>query len=166
MATITRATAIANNEVAFLAWALDLNPLPECLGFHIVREHLDDKDAIVEERPLAAYVAFQGQSNPGMAPQNTTVWPIQKFTWRDLTLRRRRDAASQRPPNQRVRYRIQAVGKMRAGLDPVNTVPEASPKTQLENTYTGTPIPLGYLTPAAHTNVASPTRSRRPTGHP
>ena len=162
MAKITKAVAIANNEVAFLAWTLDVIPLPGCLGFHIVREHLDDHDRVLEERPLASYVSFKGQSNPGMAPQNTTVWPVQKFTWRDLTLRRRRNAASQRPPNQRVRYRIRGVGKLRPGLTPVETIEEISPKTGKANTYVGGPIPLGYLTDAAYTNVIVSTANHPP----
>ena len=48
------------------------------------------KDHTTDERPLASYVAFEGQDNPDWQPQNTSVWPVQKFTWRDLTLRRRR----------------------------------------------------------------------------
>ena len=44
MATITRATAYANNEVAYLAWAIDQGSIPRCLGFHIVREYLDAGD--------------------------------------------------------------------------------------------------------------------------
>ncbi|WP_165447560.1 hypothetical protein [Rhizobium ruizarguesonis] len=37
MAQITKAIAIANNEVAYLAWAIDVSAIPGCLGFHIVR---------------------------------------------------------------------------------------------------------------------------------
>ena len=47
MATIARASAYANNEVAYLAWALD-GELADCLGFHIVREYLDAADAVIE----------------------------------------------------------------------------------------------------------------------
>src|SRR5262245_141382 len=108
MATIKSAVAFANNEVAFLAWELDVWTLEGCLGFHIVREILDDHGHVIETRPLAAYVAFEGQSNPDWLAQNTSVWPVQKFTWRDLTLRRRRDAASLRPDKQIVRYCIRA----------------------------------------------------------
>ena len=112
MAKITRATALANNEVAYLAWAIDPERIPGCLGFHIVREYLDPSDHVTAERPLASYVAFEGQRNPDWQAQNTTVWPVQKFTWRDLTLRKRRDRAERRPDNERVRYRIRAVGRM------------------------------------------------------
>lgn len=124
MVMITRARAFANNEVAFLAWAIDGESIPGCLGFHIVREYLDATDQVTEERPLASYVAFKGQRNPGWLPQNTTVWPVQKFSWRDLTLRKKRDRAERRTDSERVRYRIRAVGRLEPGGDPVAVVPE------------------------------------------
>ncbi|OWK25536.1 hypothetical protein AJ87_08940 [Rhizobium yanglingense] len=114
MAQISKAVAIANNESAYLAWDIDTTAIPCCLGFHIVRE-----------RPLASYVAFKGQRNPEWQAQNTSVWPVQKFNWRDLTLRKKRNAAERRPDNERVRYRIRAVGKLKAGLDPVEVVSES-----------------------------------------
>jgi len=157
MATVKNAFAFCNNEVAFLAWDLDTRTLADCLGFNIVRETLDDDDRVVEAKPLASYVAFEGQSNPDWLNQNTTVWPVQKFNWRDLTLRRRRDGSGLRPEYQRVRYVIRAVGKMRAGLDPVEVVREnhidRKTRKKIEHTYKGTPIPLGYLTPAVRTNI-------------
>ena len=58
----------------------------------------------------AAYVAFKGQRNPDWIAQDTGVWPVQKFTWRDLTLRKRRDNATRRPVEVRVRYEIRPVG--------------------------------------------------------
>ncbi len=64
MPSITRAKAIANNEVAYLAWAIDGETIPGCLGFDIVREYLDAHDQVTAERPLASYVAFKGQRNP------------------------------------------------------------------------------------------------------
>src|SRR4051794_32901798 len=85
-AHVINAKAIANGDVVILGWDLDVWFLEGLLGFHIVRQYVDDADQVVEERPLASYVAFTGQSNPGWQPQNTTVWPVQKFTWRDLTL--------------------------------------------------------------------------------
>ncbi|MGX5805809.1 hypothetical protein ACWGS9_32000 [Bradyrhizobium sp. Arg314] len=55
MVQIVKTTAIVNNEVALLAWRTDPDPIPDCLGVHIVRQILkDDSDDIVEERPLAA----------------------------------------------------------------------------------------------------------------
>src|SRR3954469_19680248 len=125
MVSITRATAFCNNEVAYLAWVTDPPTIPDCLGFHIVREHLaDDGVTLRQERPLASYVAFKGQRNPDWLAQNTSVWPVQKFTWRDLTLRKRRSTAERRPES-RVRYRIRAVGAMADGLEAVAIVPES-----------------------------------------
>lgn len=166
MPEIARASAFANNEIAFLAWALDADPLPGCLGFHIVREHLDGNDRVVEERPLASYVAFKGQRNPDWLAQNTTVWPVQKFTWRDLTLRRRRDSASLRPEAQRVRWRIAAVGDWHEGLEKVEVVEsshrEPGSGRVVVHTYQGKPRPLGYLTAFAHTNIVDVTATRGP----
>jgi phosphatidylserine/phosphatidylglycerophosphate/cardiolipin synthase-like enzyme len=166
MAEIAQAFAFANNEVAFLAWGLDVRTLPGCLGFHVVREYLDDADNVVSERPLASYVAFKGQSNPEWLAQNTSVWPVQKFTWRDLTLRRRRDRAELRPENERVRYRIRAVGRLEDGLEPVETIEEfhvdAETGETVPHTYEGEPIPLGYLTEAKWTNSITVTSSRPP----
>ena len=166
MAKITRVRAFANNEVAFVAWELDVQPLPQCLGFHIVREHLNEQGAVIEERPLASYVAFKGQHNPSGLAQNTTVWPVQKMTWRDLTLRRRRSGAGLRPDGQTVRYRVRAVARWQAGLERVVTVPEShrnrATGALVAHTYTGTPIALGYLTPAAFSNTVRATSQRPP----
>lgn len=165
MAKITRAFAFANNEVAFLAWDLDVNSIPDCLGFHVSREYLDQNDKIIESRPLASYVAFKGQSNPDWLPQNTTVWPVQKFTWRDLTLRKKRDKASRRRLDERVRYQIRAVGRMAPGLDPVTVIQEMhdyGAGQLVENNYEGKKIPLGFLTEPAWTNPVDVTATREP----
>ncbi|MGH8646568.1 MAG: phospholipase D-like domain-containing protein [Gammaproteobacteria bacterium] len=166
MAKIVRAVAFANNEVAFLAWETDQVSIPGCLGFYIVREYLDSNNKVVDERPLASYVAFKGQRNPDWQPQNTTVWPVQKFTWRDLTLRKRRDSATRRPDNDRVRYRIRAVGRLENGMEAVKLVQEKRKDRQtgalVDNTYTGKPITLGYLTPPEWTNAVDVTSNRPP----
>lgn len=163
MVQIVKATAIVNNEVAFLAWRTDPDPIPDCLGFHIVRQILkDDSDDIVEERPLAAYVAFDGQSNPDWQAQNTSIWPVQKFNWRDLTLRRRRDQVGLRQENERLRYSIRPVGRFRAGLEEVVPVPSSHKDAKtgqiVEHHYEGKPVRLGYLGPAALTNIVVATR--------
>lgn len=64
MAQISKAVAIANHEVAYLAWDIDTTAIPGCLGFHIVREYLDDNDQVTEERPLASYVASRASAIP------------------------------------------------------------------------------------------------------
>src|SRR5438270_2198609 len=76
------AIAISNNDVAFLAWRLEAK-IPQCLGFAIYR-----KDATGTETPLPAWVGFQGQSNSRWKANTTAAWPVQKFTWRDLTAKR------------------------------------------------------------------------------
>ncbi|WP_192178415.1 phospholipase D-like domain-containing protein [Mesorhizobium amorphae] len=166
MVQIVKANAIVNNEVAFLAWQTNPDPIPDCLGFHIVREYLDANGQVTAERPLAAYVAFEGQSNPDWQAQNTTVWPVQKFNWRDLTLRRHRDKLGLRPENERLRYRIRPVGRLRDGLEEVVPVPEshwdAKTKQRVEHHYQGAPIRLGYLAPAAFTNIVEATRRLGP----
>ena len=133
MARITGARAFANNEVAYLAWALD-GHIDGCLGFDITRLYPDTG----EEKPLAAFVGFKGQSNPQWAAQSTRVWPVQKLNWRDLTLRRRRDRLSLRPDEVTVRYRVRAVGRFKPELEAVPADPKA-PR------YDGTPVPLAYL---------------------
>ncbi len=140
MARIVSARAFANNEVAYLAWSID-EPIPGCLGFDITRIYPDTG----EEKPLAAWVPFEGQANPDMAPQSTRVWPIQKLSWRDLTLRKRRDRLALRPDEVTVQYRIRAVGRFQPGLDAVATEANA-PR------YDGPPIPLGYLGEGVLTN--------------
>jgi hypothetical protein len=136
---ITKAVALCNNEVAFIAWDVD-GMIPGCLGFDIVRIYVDTG----ETKGLAAWVPFKGQDNQGWKEQDTGVWPVQKTNWRDLTLRRRRDRAERRPENVHVKYRIRPVGRFVDGLE---RVPIRQPKN-----YTGDAIPLGYLGPAVETN--------------
>jgi phosphatidylserine/phosphatidylglycerophosphate/cardiolipin synthase-like enzyme len=139
MGTVTKAVALCNNEVAFIAWDVD-GMIPGCLGFDVVRVYLETG----EKKGLATWVPFKGQDNHGWKEQDTGVWPVQKTNWRDLTLRRRRDQAELRPDNVRVKYEVRPVGKMVPGLEPV-------PIRQAK-TYTGNAIPLGYLGKAAETN--------------
>lgn len=163
MVQIVSASAFANNEVAFIAWTCNINPIPDCLGFEVVREYLHANDTVTSERTLAAYVAFEGQHNSNWQAQDTSVWPVQKFDWRDLTLRRKRDASGVRPEGDRVRYRIRAVGKMADGLTPVpeHFVPLET-AAHAAAPYTGDPIPLGYLSAPAYTNAVVATRKRGP----
>jgi phosphatidylserine/phosphatidylglycerophosphate/cardiolipin synthase-like enzyme len=151
MPKIETARAWCNNEVAYLAWKTDAK-IPDCLGFMITRIHLDDDNNEVERRILPAWAAFKTQSNPDWNEQDTSVWPIQKFNWRDLTLRRSRDTTTVRPPDFKVKYEIVAVGKGGAGRKPVPPSTNADPKK-----YTGTPIPLFFCSDPAQTNVVSVT---------
>lgn len=77
-----QAVAISNNDVVFIAWK-SAKKIPNCLGFAVYR-----KDSKGAETALPAWVGFVGQTNPGWQAQTSAVWPVQKFTWRDLTAKR------------------------------------------------------------------------------
>ncbi len=79
MAALT-ARAYANNTVVFLAWQYD-GEIPGCLGFRIIRTNVTTGRREV----LPAWVGFTGQDNPHWQHRDTGAWPVQKFTWRDLT---------------------------------------------------------------------------------
>lgn len=187
MSTITSASAWANNEVAYIAWDTD-GKIPGCLGFEVTRVYLD-ATGNVAKRPdgsedrvnCAAWVAFKGQRNPDWLPQDTGVWPVQKFSWRDLTLRKKRNGMKRRPDEVTVRYEIRPVGDLKPGMPAVppnghetgliakrdrqgNPVRDASGKTvkMRGNAYRGKPRPLGYLAPAFVTNPVTATSKRPP----
>src|SRR5262245_6455649 len=120
---ITSVRAYANNEVAYLAWDID-EKIADCLGFEVTRIYLDDHGNDRERIKCAAWVPFKGQRNTHWLPQDTGVWPVQKLSWRDLTLRKKRDGAKRRPSEVRVRYEIRPVGDMEPGRE---AVPGASP---------------------------------------
>jgi hypothetical protein len=140
MGHIISARAYANNEVAFIAWTLD-EVIDGCLGFEITRVYLDTN----EERGLAVWVPFKGQSNPKWLPQTTSVWPVQKLIWRDLTVRKRRDSTGLRPSDVKLKYRIRPLVPAAPGLEPVVVDANANP-------YDGTPIPLAYADQPTWTN--------------
>lgn len=148
MSMVGNARAFANNAVAFVAW--DAEKLPaSCLGFELTR--IDQADG--SERVLAAWVPFEGQSNPEWKPQDTSVWPVQKFTWRDLTVRQRRDSATLRPSTV-VKYRVRPLGRSAPGLQAVKPAPDPS--------YNGAPLPLAYLDAGVETNVVAITGDHGP----
>src|SRR5262245_33343988 len=140
MAAIIDARAWCNNEVAYLAWKTDAK-IAGCLGFMITRIHVGTG----ERRILPTWVAFDTQSNPDWEEQDTSVWPVQKFSWRDLTLRRSRNTLAVRPPSFTVRYEIVPVGLKAPGRQPVP--PSATAPATDEHgkkRYKGTPIPLFF----------------------
>ncbi|MGK9171303.1 hypothetical protein KXR53_33740 [Inquilinus limosus] len=162
MVGIGQARAYCNNEVAYIAWTLT-GKIPDCLGFEVTRVYLNPDDTPArrpdgsEDRvKTAAYVAFKGQRNPDWNVQDTGVWPVQKLTWRDLTLRKRRDGMKRRPEDVRVRYEIRPVGDLRPGMEPVPSNGREKVKDpatgKLKPAYKGGPRPLGYLAPATLTN--------------
>jgi phosphatidylserine/phosphatidylglycerophosphate/cardiolipin synthase-like enzyme len=185
MGRITAAHAWANNEVAYVAWDID-GKIDGCLGFEVTRVYLN-ADGTVARRPdgtedrvkCAAWVAFTGQRNPYWLPQDTGVWPIQKLSWRDLTLRKRRDGMTRRPDEVLVRYDIRPVGDLAPGLESVpsngrelaDVVKRDStgrpvlgaggkPVKERVKAYEGKPRPLGYLAPATTTNHVRVTAQR------
>lgn len=187
MPKIKSANAWANNEVAYIAWSTD-GKIPGCLGFEVTRVYLDAVGNVAK-RPdgsddrvkCAAWVAFKGQRNVDWIPQDTGVWPVQKFSWRDLTLRKKRDGMTRRPSEVTVRYEIRPVGDMKPGLVavPSNGREKAlikkrdnkgkpildgdgKPLMVHGNAYTGTPRPLGYLAPVFVTNPITVTAKRPP----
>jgi phosphatidylserine/phosphatidylglycerophosphate/cardiolipin synthase-like enzyme len=186
MAKVTSAKAWANNEVAYVAWITD-GKIAGCLGFEVTRVYIDAAGNVAtrpdgsEDRvKCAAWVAFKGQRNPDWIAQDTGVWPVQKFSWRDLTLRKKRNGMTRRPDEVTVRYEIRPVGDMKPGLIPVpsngreqamiakrdnhgNPIigADGKPVKVFGDAYSGTPRPLGYLAPAFVTNSITVT-SRRP----
>jgi phosphatidylserine/phosphatidylglycerophosphate/cardiolipin synthase-like enzyme len=73
------AIALSNNDVVFLAWQVEAK-IADCLGFAVYRMPKGGT-----EEALPAWVGFKGDSNPDWKAKTTETWPIQKFTWRDLT---------------------------------------------------------------------------------
>ena len=187
MPKITSAKAWANNEVAFVAWDSD-GKLAGCLGFEVTRVYLDAAgnvakrpDGTEDRVKCAAWVAFKGQRNRDWLPQDTGVWPVQKMSWRDLTLRKRRSGMTRRPDEVNVRYEIRALGDLKPGLPAVpSNGHETATVTQRNKqgepiqgangkplkvrgpAYQGKPRPLGYLTPAFATNAVRITSKRPP----
>jgi hypothetical protein len=146
MSLIESAKAYSNNEVVFLAWGPDKS-IPGCLGFEITRIYVTDGDHDTPagtERVLAAWVPFDEQRNNDWQPQTTSVWPVQKFTWRDLTVRQRRDKTELRNANVTLKYRIRPLCAAAPGLKPVTNLPEKK--------YQGDPLPLAYLDEGRETN--------------
>jgi phosphatidylserine/phosphatidylglycerophosphate/cardiolipin synthase-like enzyme len=77
---MNQSIALGNNDVAFIAWSYDA-PIGDCLGFAIYRQSSSQPSPT----PLPAWVGFEGEANPNWQPATTVVWPVQKFSWRDLT---------------------------------------------------------------------------------
>ncbi len=178
MGVITSVRAYANNEVAYIAWDIDAK-IAGCLGFEVVRIYVDEHGNDTGERvPCASWVPFKGQRNPYWLPQTTSVWPIQKLSWRDLTLRKKRDGLKRRPDEARVRYEIRAVGDSQPGLPavpgrdprivtvakrdskgkPVNV--DGKPVMIQDKEYTGGRRQLCYLGPAVSSNPIHVTMHR------
>lgn len=77
------ARAIANNDIALVAWSYD-EKIPNCLGFAIYRLEENSDQPV----PLPAWVGFEREAGAGHEQKTTEVWPVQKYSWRDLTAKR------------------------------------------------------------------------------
>jgi hypothetical protein len=137
---IESAGAWCNGEIAYLAWKAE--QIDGCLGFMITRVHETGDDA-GQHRILPSWIAFTDQSNPDWFPQDTSVWPVQNYEWRDLTLRRSRDQTKVRPINFRVHYEILPVGNAGPGRTALPASPTAPYKDENGKPhYKGSPRPL------------------------
>lgn len=83
------AHVIANNDIVYLWWSFP-QKIEGCLGYSIHR--IVDGAAT----PLPAYVGFDKDDDPRISPQNTDIWPIQSFNWKDLYA----------PHDKDIRYKI------------------------------------------------------------
>ncbi len=82
-----KVVALHSNDVVFLAWQYN-QKIDQCLGFSVRRKDLNKTGS--DFQALPAWVGWQGGSNADWKAQNTDVWPVQKFNWRDFTARGRR----------------------------------------------------------------------------
>ena len=124
MQAVTRAGAWCNGEVGYVVWDME-QALQDCLGFMVTRVHETGPDAGAR-RVLPTWLAFSDQSNPGWHAQDSSVWPIQAFQWRDLTLRRSRSTTSVRPIDFAVHYEIVPVGPAGPGRTAIPPSPTAA----------------------------------------
>src|SRR5499427_9673411 len=141
MNLIKRAGAWCNGEVAYLAWDVE-KEIKGCVGFMVTRVHETGDDA-GKRRILPTWIAFTDQNNPNWNEQDSSVWPIQNFHWRDLTLRKSRDTTKVRPIDFKVHYEIVPVGISgpgRSAIPPSATAPYKDPQGKAR--YVGTPRPL------------------------
>jgi phospholipase D-like protein len=120
MAKLVSARAYANNAVVMIAWRVD-GKIAGCLGFNVERVIA----ATGATTPLPAWVPFKGGSNSGWQPRDTSVWPVQKFTWRDLTLAEELKKAELDPETE-IKYRVTTMGAA-AGAAPANGVVPLAP---------------------------------------
>jgi phosphatidylserine/phosphatidylglycerophosphate/cardiolipin synthase-like enzyme len=126
MTLITRGGAWCNGEVAYIAWDVTAK-IDGCLGFMVTRVHETGDDA-GQRRILPTWVAFTDQNNPNWNQQDSSVWPIQSYEWRDLTLRKSRDTTKVRPIDFKVHYEIVPVRLAKDGDTPIETSPTAPEK--------------------------------------
>jgi hypothetical protein len=160
MSLIKRAGAWCNGEVAYIAWDVE-EEIKDCVGFMVTRVHETGKDQ-GQHRILPTWVAFTDQSNPNWNEQDSSVWPIQNFQWRDLTLRKSRDTTSVRPIDFKVHYEIVPVAFASAfphgkPVAPSPTAPAKDAHGLLS--YEGPPHPLVQMDDPIKTNPINVTHT-------
>jgi phosphatidylserine/phosphatidylglycerophosphate/cardiolipin synthase-like enzyme len=151
MKYVTKAGAWSNGEVAYIAWDA-VTKIDDCYGFMVTRVHESGEDK-GQRRVLPTWVAFTDQSNPHWNEQDSSVWPIQRFEWRDLTLRKSRNTTTVRPINFSVHYEIVPVGPAGPGrlpIPPSDTAPDKEPDGQ--PSYEGPRHPLFQIGEPTRTN--------------
>ena len=158
MNLITRAGAWCNGEVAYIAWDVK-DKIPNCVGFMVTRIHETGEDA-GQRRILPTWVAFTDQNNPNWNEQDSSVWPIQNFEWRDLTLRKSRDTTNVRPIDFKVHYEIVPVALAHDGETPLPASPTAPQKDSHDlPSYEGPPHPLVAMGDPVKTNTITVTHT-------
>lgn len=158
MNLITRAGAWCNGEVAYIAWDVK-EPIKDCIGFMVTRIHDTGADA-GKRRILPTWIAFADQNNPNWNEQDSSVWPIQNFEWRDLTLRKSRDNTNVRPIDFEVHYEIVPVALAKAGQTPIPpsaTAPATDPQGM--PSYEGPKHPLVQIGQPFKTNKVKVTHT-------
>jgi hypothetical protein len=158
MDLIKRAGAWCNGEVAYLAWDVE-KEIKGCVGFMVTRVHETGKDA-GKRRILPTWIAFTDQNNPNWNEQDSSVWPIQNFHWRDLTLRKSRDTTTIRPIDFKVHYEIVPVALADASqkeLPPSATAPAKDAHGQ--PSYLGPKHPLVAIGDPIKTNTIDVTHT-------
>jgi phosphatidylserine/phosphatidylglycerophosphate/cardiolipin synthase-like enzyme len=163
MKYVTHAGAWSNGEIAYLAWDVE-GKITGALGFMITRVHETGADTGARRR-LPTWVAFTDQSNPNWIAQDSSVWPIQAFEWRDLTLRRSRDKTQIRPIDFRVHYEIVPVGveaEGRTAIAPSDTAHRLDRNGDLN--YEGPQHPLFQIGEPTVTNSIDVTHTFGPNG--
>jgi phospholipase D-like protein len=83
------AIAISNNDMVYLHWSVP-EKIPDCLGFSVIRHDVGTR----EQTALPAMVGFQSRdeksAEAGKRFKDTDVWPVQKYSWKDVFAQRGR----------------------------------------------------------------------------
>lgn len=158
MKLIKRAGAWCNGEVAYIAWDAE-KAIKGCVGFMVTRVHETGADK-GKRRILPTWIAFTDQNNPNWIAQDASVWPIQNYHWRDLTLRKSRDKAKVRPIDFKVHYEIVPVALADESQKELPASPTAPAKdAQGQPSYLGPHHPLVPIGDPIKTNTINVTHT-------